>query len=307
MKKVLQTLEQADSRIKCLLVIAFAYFLLMIGIQNAEAINTLENYTPSVNVTIKDGTSEPVGYLVKEGTVLEVLDQLGIALGEEDTTNINLSEPIGETVLEINRVSYKEHTVQEEVAYETIKKTGSQSSISGTRVAQEGENGILENTFKVRYQNDIEVGRELVNQTVIKEPVSKIIESNTIGEGTTFTGRLTVYGGDCTGCSGRSAAGVSLNERGVNNSNSAKMNYNGGSYYALAADSSIPFGTIIEITNHNLSLEPVIYGVVVDRGGAIKGNKIDIFYGMQNGRRFFNGGTSDKTQFKIVSMGRGKI
>ena len=48
-------------------------------------------------------------------------------------------------------------------------------------------------------------------------------------------------------------------------------------YYCLAADPSIPFGTIIKITNHNLGIESTAYGIVVDRGGAIKKNHIDIF------------------------------
>ena len=38
-----------------------------------------------------------------------------------------------------------------------------------------------------------------------------------------------------------------------------------------------PFGTIIKITNHNLGIESTAYGIVVDRGGAIKKNHIDIF------------------------------
>lgn len=49
-----------------------------------------------------------------------------------------------------------------------------------------------------------------------------------------------------------------------------QLSYNGGSYYCLAADPSIPFGTIIKITNHNLGIESTAYGIVVDRGGAIK-------------------------------------
>lgn len=308
MKNVLQKLEQTDSRIKCLLVVAFAYVLLMLGISNVEAMNTLDNYVPSVNIYIKDGASEPTGYLVKEGTVEDVLNQLGFELNEEDFTSVELTQEISEQqTLEINRITYEEEKTQEDIPYETINRAGNKSSISGSRVAQTGQNGIMENTFRVRYQNEIETGRELISAAVIQEPVSEIIESNTIAEGTAFTGRLTTFGGDCNGCSGRAASGVRLDGNGVNNSGSAKMNYNGGSYYALAADPSIPFGTIIEIRNHNLSLEPVIYGIVVDRGGAIKGNKIDIFFGLERGNRFFSGGTSNRTQFKIVSMGKGRI
>ena len=88
-------------------------------------------------------------------------------------------------------------------------------------------------------------------------------------------------------------------------SHSAKLSYNGGSYYCLAADPSIPFGTIIKITNHNLGIESTAYGIVVDRGGAIKKNHIDIFNGTEAGK-YFKGGTSNNTQFEIVSVGSGK-
>ena len=92
---------------------------------------------------------------------------------------------------------------------------------------------------------------------------------------------------------------------GVKGSHSAKLSYKGGSYYCLAADPSIPFGTIIKITNHNLGIESTAYGIVVDRGGAIKKNHIDIFNGTEAGK-YFKGGTSNNTQFEIVSVGSGK-
>ena len=52
---------------------------------------------------------------------------------------------------------------------------------------------------------------------------------------------------------------------GVKGSHSATLSYKGGSYYCLAADPSIPFGTIIKITNHNLGIESTAYGIIVDR------------------------------------------
>ncbi|WRK53208.1 3D domain-containing protein [Coprobacillaceae bacterium CR2/5/TPMF4] len=141
---------------------------------------------------------------------------------------------------------------------------------------------------------------------MISPATDTIIETGTLQEGAYFTGRLTTYGGDCAGGNGTSSSGIKLSPiSGVQGSNSAKLTYNGRSYYCLAADPSIPFGTIIEISNHNLSIESTAYGIVVDRGGAIKGNKIDIFNGTEAGK-YFSGGTSNNTQFKIISVGSGK-
>ena len=42
----------------------------------------------------------------------------------------------------------------------------------------------------------------------------------------------------------------------------------------MAADPKIPCGTIVKITNVTFQAEPII-GIVLDRGGAIKGNIMD--------------------------------
>ena len=47
-----------------------------------------------------------------------------------------------------------------------------------------------------------------------------------------------------------------------------------GKIRILAADYAIPCGTIVKITNVTFSQEPII-GIVLDRGGAIKGNIMD--------------------------------
>ena len=128
-----------------------------------------------------------------------------------------------------------------------------------------------------------------------------------IAKGTTFTGRLTTYGGDCKGCGGSSSSGLKLSAKtGVNNTNSPYLTYKGKKYYCLAADRSIPFGTVIKISNHNLKTSSTIYGIVVDRGGAIKRNKIDIFNGSEYKKKYFTGGTSYNTKFEIVSLGNGR-
>lgn len=311
MKNFIRKIEETDSRIKMLLLVAVAYVAIAFGFNHVEAMTKIENYTPAINISIKDGTNEPVGHLVKQATVQDVLNELEITLGSEDFVNLDATTLLDDDqTIEINRITYSEVKEEEEIPF-TTEITGDDVDGATVDVLQVGENGALENTYKVRMQNAIEVSRELINQIVIKEAINQVenytytapVQTTIVPESTSssaFTGRLTTYGGDCVGCSGITAAGVVLNENGANNSGSAKVNYNGGWYYVLAADRSIPFGTIIEISNHNLSLEPVIYGVVLDRGGDITGGKIDIFSGSERGARFFTGGTSYNTQFRIV-------
>lgn len=94
---------------------------------------------------------------------------------------------------------------------------------------------------------------------------------------------------------------------GVNSSYSPYLTYKGRKYYCLAADRPIPFGTVIKISNHNLNTDSTIYGIVVDHGGVIKGNKVDIFKGSEgSGAKYFGGGTSTSTKSEIVSVGSGR-
>lgn len=86
-----------------------------------------------------------------------------------------------------------------------------------------------------------------------------------------FTGQMTGYGPDCVGCSGKVACPP---RQDVRNNNIYYEDANYGSVRILAADKKIPCGSMIKIQNLTFSSEPV-YGIVLDRGGVIKGNIID--------------------------------
>ena len=86
-----------------------------------------------------------------------------------------------------------------------------------------------------------------------------------------FTGQMTAYRPNCKGCGGR----VSCPPRqDVRNGNIYYNDTEYGQIRILAADPAIPCGTIVKVTNVTFSQEPII-GIVLDRGGAIKGNIMD--------------------------------
>ena len=68
----------------------------------------------------------------------------------------------------------------------------------------------------------------------------------------------------CTECCGPNARGITASGRPVS--------ANGGRF--VAADRSIPFGTMLVIPGYNDG-RPV---EVLDRGGAIKGDHLDVFF-----------------------------
>lgn len=306
MKGIKNLFKNTDNRIKFLLVLVCAYMMVMAGFQDVGAVSELAGYEPAISVVVQDGTEEAKTYLLKKGTVEQALSDLEITLNEEDTLNLALTDQVTEgTTLEITRVTYEEVKETEDIPFETEYVTTSDSQVFGNKVVQEGVNGTKENTYQVRMVNGVEESRTLVSETVIQEPVNKQIARSNVAAQASFTGILTRYGADCAGCSGRTAAGLVVTANGVKNSGKVTLTYNGGEYYVLAADRSIPFGTIIEVSYHNFSLPDPFYGIVLDRGGAITGSHIDVYCGGES-NSFFSGGTSYNTQFRILSVGNGR-
>ena len=171
------------------------------------------------------------------------------------------------------------------IPYETITKNTTNTSTDTTnKVVQEGKDGLKEVTYKVKYQNDVEIEKSVISEVIVQEPVNKIVQvqkkvtsrsstlprvsSNSTG-GTVY--KITAYC-PCSKCcgktSGRTASGTTATAG-----------------RTVAASSKFAFGTKLNIGGHVYTVE--------DRGGAINGNKIDIFVNshaeaLQWGVRYLN-------------------
>ena len=82
-------------------------------------------------------------------------------------------------ILDSNNGVIVEKIVKEtvEIPFETITKEV--STVTGettNKVLQEGQNGIKEITYKIKYQNDVEIERTQISETVVQEPVNKIVQ-----------------------------------------------------------------------------------------------------------------------------------
>ena len=301
MKTIKQIISDADPRLKGVLVIMIVYVMVMATTVTSGATQEIKGYKETIEIQYQDGGQD----LVRQDTVKNVLKELDVNLNAKDTVNKDMSYIVqSKDLLQVNRINEEEVEEMQYVSSQTIETTG--LHLFTTEVVQTGQQGQIKNKVKVTYENGKIVKKELLSSEVVAEKADTIIAHGTVQPGAYFTGKLTTYGGDCAGGNGTSSSGISLSPTtGVKGSHSAKLSYNGGGYYCLAADPSIPFGTIIKITNHNLGIESTAYGIVVDRGGAIKKNHIDIFNGTEAGK-YFKGGTSNNTQFEIVSVGSGK-
>lgn len=90
-----------------------------------------------------------------------------------------------------------------------------------------------------------------------------------------FKGTLTGYGPDCPGCIGTVYCHPNPN---VLNGNIYYKDSNYGTIRILAADYSIPCGSIIKIENFKFIPGDEFYGIVLDRGSAIVGLTMDLLY-----------------------------
>lgn len=150
-----------------------------------------------VNITA-DGETKEV--YTSAQTVGELLEEQQITLGENDRI-----EPAVETAVEekmsvvVQRVEIKEETETETIEYSTeVQKTSSMAS-GTSKVKQNGEDGEKEVKYQVTYVDGTEESREVLEETVTKEPVTKIILK---GTKKTSSSSGTSSGGDTSGSSG---------------------------------------------------------------------------------------------------------
>lgn len=125
-------------------------------------------------------------------------------------------------------------------------------SLQAVHIVQKYDN--LDEELKVRMVSNMQEAREFGEQG----PIS-------------FVGQMTSYGPDCVGCSGIVACPPRLDVS--NDIYYEDSEY--GTVRILAADRNIPCGSIMKISNLSFTDEEMI-GIVLDRGGVIKGNIIDL-------------------------------
>jgi 3D (Asp-Asp-Asp) domain-containing protein len=117
----------------------------------------------------------------------------------------------------------------------------------------------------------------------------------------TFIGQLTGYGPDCKDCSGFVNGGKNGGRMDVRNGNIYYYDDVFGKVRILAADQKYyKLGTIIRITAPNVLSSPIL-GIVLDSGGAIKGNIIDLLFENEQATKFV--GRQRDVKYEILRYG----
>lgn len=157
------------------------------------------------------------------------------------------------------------------------------------------EKQVIENIAYVG--NEVLIFEEKIIETP-KGPYTGIVPtSNEVEVIKSYHGPMTAYGPDCVGCSGITSSGYN-----VLKGNIYYHDKTYGNIRIVAADKSLPFGTIVRISDLDV-FDDDILAIVLDRGSAIGFNKktyFDLLYKSEKeteffGRRFAN--------FDILRMG----
>ena len=303
--------REEKASISIMKIICVSIILILISGITVMAVNT---DLKDITIILQNGYEMTA--LTSRSKVSDILSENNIILNEDQKTIPDLDSEIssGDTIkitdksyneVQIAKISEEgietsldqllenyapitEKIVVEQVVipYETITKNTTGTSTDTTnKVVQEGKDGLKEVTYKIKYQNDVEIEKSVISEVVVQEPVNKIVQvqkkatsrsstlprtssASTTG-GTVY--KITAYC-PCSKCcgktNGRTASGTTATAG-----------------RTVAASSKFAFGTKLNIGGHVYTVE--------DRGGAINGNKIDIFVNthaeaLQWGVRYLN-------------------
>ena len=282
--------ELASISVKRIIIISIIFFLIL-------GVSVLANNVQINSVKIKFANKHEITIMTSQTKVSAILEDNHIVLAENETVTPSLDsditedktiiisnigeEPavatdiidveldVKEIVEDYTNITEEIITVEEEIPFETIKKDVSNGSRSTTnRIIQAGQNGIKKVTYKVTYKNDVEILREELSSEIIKEPVNKIVQvqtrmissrssysrtSGTSGQSGVY--KVTAYCA-CMQCCGKTNGITASGTKATANR-------------TIATPSTFSFGTKVKINGTTYTVE--------DRGGAIQGNRIDIY------------------------------
>ncbi len=316
--------KASGSLIKILAISLILMFLTGIGVMASNAKIT--------NVKIILSNDYEMVVLTAKTKVEDILKENHISLAEDEVVTPSLEEEISENKTirisnkideilekaEVEKVISAEEilssygtiveklvTEQEVIPFETITKEATGEGTKQNKVIQNGKNGLREVTYKIKYQNEEEIERTEISNTIIKEPVNKIVEVRTVQVTSRSSDERVATSNPALTASttlAKKVQGITPTVRTLNTSaycSCAKCcgKTNGitasgakaSAWYTVAAGKGYKIGTVIYIPA--LANKPNGgWFVVQDRGGAISNSKLDIYMGshssaLQYGRR----------------------
>ncbi|MBW9157683.1 3D domain-containing protein [Clostridium tagluense] len=207
-----------------------------------------------------------------EKNIAEMLKAQRIAFGATDKISPSLETQISSDMkIIITRFKTVTETKKKPIDFKTVIKADNNTLTSQSKVSQVGKPGEKSVTSNVTYENGKEIARELIKETVIKAPQSKIIVQGTLKAITFSRGGSSNNAGKIINVKATAySAADGINSAYTSSGKKAVRNPNG--YSTIAVDPRIiPMGTKLYVEGYG-------YAVAADTGSGIKGNFVDVFF-----------------------------
>lgn len=216
-------------------------------------------------ITLKIGDKEEKKKVLSD-TVDDLMKELGIELDEHDVvTTKPANEIVDKGIVGIERVDKKQFSKTEEIPYESEVIENKEMYQGETKVIQAGVKGEQIHTMQNVYVNDKLVSIENLDTEVVKEPVKEIVHKGSK---------------EIEGLNGKKVKKVIVMQATAYDPSAGSKTAMGtrARVGAVAVDPKvIPLGSKLYIESMD-GFPTYGYATAEDTGGAIKGNRIDLFY-----------------------------
>lgn len=219
--------------------------------------------------------------------VKEVLQQNNINIGPKDKVNMSLDTPVFKYMyIDVTKVTEKIIAQKVDIPYQTETVKNDNMERGQVRVVQQGEVGEKQIVMKVIYENGKEIAKNIIEEKIIKNPINQIVHVGTLGVFTTSRGETFRY-----------REIKSMIATAYTNSSADTGKSPGDPDYGITATGIKATRGVIAVDPRVIPLGTRLYvegygfGIAADTGGAIKGDKIDVFFPtfeetMKWGRRY---------------------